>query len=166
MDAKEIAKALICIGGTKYHITNLKLNKLVYLAYAHNLHEGIKIFNDPIEAWPYGPVVHSVYDEYKRYGKEPIRYSENASNEAQFLVAEILNFYGEYSAFDLVDYLHRKNGAWKQTLHIGEVVISDERILCSKDGIFGDFDPKKTLTDAAKKGDERWAAVYKSLESK
>lgn len=166
MNAKEIAKALIWVGGSKYHITNLKLNKLVYLAYAHYLHNDVSLFEDEIEAWLYGPVVRSVYEAYKCYGKEPIQSSENASEDAQVIAKEILDFYGEYCAYDLVDYLHRKNGAWRQTLDHNEKKITDARILASQDGVFENFVPEKTLTDAAKKGDIRWAEVYKSLESK
>lgn len=54
-------------------ITPLKLIKLVYIAYGWVLALlGKKLFAEPIEAWRHGPVVPSVYHEFKYFGKEPI----------------------------------------------------------------------------------------------
>ncbi len=54
-------------------ITPMKLLKLVYIAYGWNLViNRQKLFNETIKAWEHGPVVPSLYHEYKNYGKNPI----------------------------------------------------------------------------------------------
>ena len=57
----------------KSPITNMKLLKLVYIGYgwvAATIEE--PLFTDPIEAWRHGPVVASLYHEFKHFGAEPI----------------------------------------------------------------------------------------------
>jgi uncharacterized phage-associated protein len=54
-------------------ITQLKLLKLVYLSYGWVLAVlKRKLFEEEIEAWEYGPVVPSLYHEFKRFGSRPI----------------------------------------------------------------------------------------------
>lgn len=54
-------------------VSPLKMQKLVYYAYSWNLvKNGEKLFQEPIEAWPNGPVVPSLYRQLKKYGSAPI----------------------------------------------------------------------------------------------
>lgn len=54
-------------------ISPLKMQKLVYYAYVWYLVvTKNKLFNEPIEAWPMGPVSPSLYSELKQYGSSPI----------------------------------------------------------------------------------------------
>jgi len=54
-------------------LTILKLIKLTYLAYGWIAAVlGRKLFDEPVEAWRYGPVVPSVYQEFKHWGARPI----------------------------------------------------------------------------------------------
>lgn len=54
-------------------ISPLKMQKLVYYAYVWYLvTTKNKLFNEPIEAWPMGPVAPSLYLELKNYGAAPI----------------------------------------------------------------------------------------------
>lgn len=54
-------------------LTPLKLLKLVYIAYGWVLAlTGKKLFDEPIQAWQHGPVVPSLYHEFKHFGKKPI----------------------------------------------------------------------------------------------
>lgn len=54
-------------------ITPLKLIKLVYIAYGWVLALlGRRLFEEPIEAWKHGPVVPSLYHEFKHYRGDPI----------------------------------------------------------------------------------------------
>lgn len=73
-DAPLIANAIIswC---NKYQkpIDNLKLQKLLYLVQGLSLAIiGERAFNEPIEAWRYGPVVRSVYQQAKIYRDQQI----------------------------------------------------------------------------------------------
>ena len=54
-------------------ITNMKLVKLTYFSYAwHYALYKEKLFSELVEAWDYGPVVPSIYHEFKRFGKSTI----------------------------------------------------------------------------------------------
>jgi uncharacterized phage-associated protein len=54
-------------------ITPMKLVKLVYFGYAwYYAVFNKKLFSEKIEAWRYGPVVPSVYHEFKRFASKPI----------------------------------------------------------------------------------------------
>jgi len=54
-------------------VTPLQAHKLVYLAYGEILAEtGQQLFEEPIEAWKFGPVVPDLYHALKRYGSGPI----------------------------------------------------------------------------------------------
>lgn len=58
-----------------YDISNLKLQKVLYLIQAYFListRNGRPCFDDEIEAWDFGPVVPSVYREFKQYGSANI----------------------------------------------------------------------------------------------
>ena len=70
-------------------LTNLKLNKILYYAQGHYLKNyGKPLFEDAIEAWQHGPVVHSVYHSYKCFNNQPIteyneeKYSKNYQRNA------------------------------------------------------------------------------------
>lgn len=55
-------------------IDQMKLQKLVYYAHAWHLAiMGEALFEDDIEAWPWGPVVRNIYIEFKGFGSSPIR---------------------------------------------------------------------------------------------
>lgn len=54
-------------------IDQMKLQKLLYYAQAWHLAiKGQPLFDDDIEAWPWGPVVRSIYGRTKVFGRLPI----------------------------------------------------------------------------------------------
>lgn len=54
-------------------LTQLKLMKLVYIAYGWYLAiTGEKLFIENIQAWKHGPVIPSLYHEFKHFGSQPI----------------------------------------------------------------------------------------------
>lgn len=54
-------------------LSPLKLIKLVYIAYGWVLAlTNQRLFEEPIEAWQHGPVIPSIYHEFKHYRSEPI----------------------------------------------------------------------------------------------
>jgi uncharacterized phage-associated protein len=101
---------------SKSKITNLKVQKLLYYAqgwYLANF-KGQRLFEDPIEAWKYGPAVRSVYREFSKYGAGDI--DINVTDEEinkidpdtkKFLDA-LWNVYGKLSAGDLVLATHQE----------------------------------------------------------
>ena len=69
--ASEVAAYLLEIQSDEAAITPLKLQKLLYYAQGYALALfGQRLFPERIEAWPNGPVVPPVYEEFKRHGRE------------------------------------------------------------------------------------------------
>ncbi len=112
--------------------THLQLEKLVYMCYAEYLcATGKRLFEDYIYAFKYGPVVKSVYDEYKGYkeiddvssdrdisietGKMPARsrilFAEDGASKIVYIDAT-LEKYGGYTASELVTFTHVPGGPW------------------------------------------------------
>ncbi len=74
-DALAVANSIIEISQkNKSEITHLKLQKLTYFSHGWYLvlTEGIPLIYEPILAWKYGPVIKSIYDEFKLFGDRPI----------------------------------------------------------------------------------------------
>ena len=127
-------------------ITPLKLIKLVYIAYGWNLvlnKDRSKLFEERIEAWKYGPVIPSVYHEFKKFGKKPIPQNEYASildmktwkldsvpmvDNDDVEVLNILsaewNNYKYKNGEDLISITHDLDGAWDKAYNNGEGVNS------------------------------------------
>lgn len=135
--ASDIAKVLIkkaeCTSCGEEFITNMKLQKMLYYQQGFHLaYFGTPLFEEEIEAWMYGPVVPSVYDEYKNNGRNGIQLGfelefefENKKEEALF--NEVFKVYGVYSALGLMNMTHSES-PWKST-KIGEGnVISKDKI--------------------------------------
>lgn len=128
----DVAKYIL----TKVECTQLKLQKLVYLCFADYLCEtDKKLFTDKIYAFKYGPVVDSIYKEYKKYGykeieSEEIKMEMDSSLElparSRILFAEdgtekiisidrTLKKYGMLTAAQLVELTHRVKAPWNMT---------------------------------------------------
>jgi uncharacterized phage-associated protein len=134
--------------------TPLKLQKLIY--FAHGWHLALKgkpLIDDVVQAWDYGPVVQSVYHEFKQFGKSPIpsfafattvdldnegdlrivtpRIPRDDGDTQKFLirVAEVL---GKFSGLQLSASTHKEGTPWADTVQSNPgrkyVVIPDERI--------------------------------------
>ncbi|WP_415354634.1 Panacea domain-containing protein [Leptolyngbya sp. FACHB-1624] len=71
----DVAEYFICLANnTGSFVSNLKLQKLVYYAQAWHLAlNGEPLFDEDFEAWVHGPVIPSLYHEFKRFGWSPIR---------------------------------------------------------------------------------------------
>jgi len=128
--ALDVAKYFISksdpeIGDT---LSNLKLQKLLYLAQGFNLAIYDKVlFPEHIEAWAHGPVVPTIYHEFKCYGSDAIpiqQFDLNLiSHESKQLLDEIWEVFGQFSAWKLRDISH-EHDPWKNTAQ--ECIISPE----------------------------------------
>ncbi|MDO8684912.1 MAG: DUF4065 domain-containing protein [Armatimonadota bacterium] len=113
-------------------ITNLKLQKLVYYAQGVYLAAyGELLFSEPIEAWAHGPVVPSLYHDYKKYGTRAIPRPTQLdlsrfSAEVQQVLDEVYNVFGQFSAWKLRNMTHEES-PWKDTPP--NCVISEESLL-------------------------------------
>lgn len=102
---EEIANYFIERGiGERKEVTPMKLQKLLYYAYGwyYTVFEK-KLFDAPIFAWNYGPVVESIYHDVKRYGNTPI--SEPISKFANELASVRFEPSNANLATDLLTYI-------------------------------------------------------------
>ncbi len=120
--------------GKSNEISVLKLIKLCYIAQGFSLAVLDRpIFNDDrIEAWRYGPVVPSIYHEFKHFKKESITEKSKfltLNNDFDFIeetpeltdendkkiVQIVWNMYGKFSPGELVDLTHKNGTPWDLT---------------------------------------------------
>lgn len=170
MKAIDIANAIIISHADNSYLTNMKLNKLVYFAYAEALQNGEKLFNDRIEAWTYGPVIPNIYKAFANNKKG--RISSNCvsntqlSREALDIANHIWDKYGFMTAVDIMNFSHRSDGAWKAVYKPGiyGLLINDEDIINSLDG---KEDPvhEGTFAKAIEESSKRWSNVLNMLSN-
>jgi uncharacterized phage-associated protein len=111
-------------------ITNLKLQKLLYYAQGASLAlNKYPLFNDPLLKWTYGPVVRSVYNEYKIYGASGIN-SPIADTMAleidiidEALLVGVYAKYDKHSAEELSNRTHSES-PWQDTDGNGEISLN------------------------------------------
>jgi uncharacterized phage-associated protein len=106
-------------------ITNMKLQKLLYYAQGASLAiNGQPLFDNPILAWPHGPVVESVYRRYKEYGSnginaeppEPIALNDGT----QSVLEQVYDVFGQYTAWKLREMTHEE-APWATTSRGGVI---------------------------------------------
>ncbi|RFU60735.1 Panacea domain-containing protein [Peribacillus glennii] len=110
----------------RLELSNLKLQKLLYYSQGYHLAmtNGEPLFDEPIEAWKYGPVVKEIYHKYKKYGDLDIQGIFNWPNiklkENQMKILGIVwAKFGEYNAGTLVDMTHSET-PWLNAWHFSE----------------------------------------------
>ncbi len=127
-------------------LTNMKLVKLMYIAQGLSL----SILNRPIfkddkiEAWKYGPVVPSIYHEFKHYKSKPItsksivldggnwdNLSEpSLTNEDDKKIVKLTwKLYKDMTPLDLVDLTHRAGTPWSLTYQFGKNMTIDNKLI-------------------------------------
>lgn len=78
-------------------LNNLKLQKILYFLQAQSLVEtGVPLFKEPLQKWKYGPVVPSVYHEYKKRGASNLSCSDIGPILREPLENEEPNFFDIY----------------------------------------------------------------------
>ncbi|MGD0960413.1 MAG: type II toxin-antitoxin system antitoxin SocA domain-containing protein [Methylomonas sp.] len=110
-------------------ISPMKLQKLVY--YAHGWYLGLfdnPLIDEAIEAWKYGPVIQSIYHEFKRFGSSDITVfgtefdcdagdfiepRPEGDELARTLINKIWSEYGCYTAAALSSMTHVSGGPWE-----------------------------------------------------
>ena len=111
-------------------ISNLKLQKLLYYAQGCTLAiTGNALFDDNIVAWKHGPVVESIYHEYKSFEGGSITNVDTAfdsmSNEIMEILESVYQMFGQFSAWKLRNMTHEET-PWKTTAK--NSVIDTEKI--------------------------------------
>lgn len=115
-------------------LTPMKLQKLLYFAQSWCLaREQESLIDDVFCRWQYGPVIPSLYHDFKEYGANPItalgsRLVEREDKLVKVtpyigqddfvswsLVDEIIKVYGEYTGAQLSAITLEKDSAWSRT---------------------------------------------------
>lgn len=107
-------------------LSPMKLQKLLYLTYARALHkhgdEGL-LFSEQFEKWQYGPVLRSVYDEFKCFSAQPIDKYHRDCNGNIIIVGdghekfydcfkETWDKFGHNTGIRLSEITHQEESAW------------------------------------------------------
>lgn len=98
-------------------LTNLKIQKMLYCA--QGMHLSLyrqPLFNELIEAWEHGPVIPTLYNEFKEFKNRPIPPIENFNlsnldNKEKFL-DKAYTKYGAYNASQLYKLTHFVFSPW------------------------------------------------------
>lgn len=148
-DARGIANFILDYAdGSETPVTVMKLLKLIFLAHAAYLEKTEKpLIGNTIRAWKYGPVIQSVYDNFKNHDDKPItsRATQldvmNGTREiAKYELDEqsretlirVFNQFSRLTAFELSRLTHQEGWAWDKVWNSDEIVpgmvISNEQI--------------------------------------
>lgn len=127
--ADTIAEWFIAWAGAEdADLSNLKLQKLLYYAQGHYLAQtGEPLFRETMQAWSHGPVVPSVYRQYKSFGSGDVRpvhefdWDQVDDETTQFLI-QVWNTYGGYGAWKLRNMTHNER-PWVEHFRPGEMFI-------------------------------------------
>lgn len=108
-------------------LSNLKVQKLVYYAQGFHLAltNGQKLFQEPILAWEHGPVVESLYYQYREHGSNEIPQPESVdinlfTQEQIEILNEVFEVYGQFSAWKLRNMTHSES-PWTTTTKNQEI---------------------------------------------
>ena len=128
--AKSIANFFLDVAKSKGElISPMKLQKLVY--YAHGWYAGYTgqpLINEAVEAWQYGPVIPSLYHDFKQFGSGGItckatEFDGVAFREAplpedptiQTFLQNVWLSYGQFTGLRLSELTHAIEGPWDKT---------------------------------------------------
>lgn len=110
---------------TGVEVATMKAIKLVYIS--HGWHLGLyesSLINEAVQAWKYGPVVESVYQEFKDYGNNNITklyetttdkgltVTPIVENETIEFLNKIWEVYKNYDGLELSTLTHQKGTPW------------------------------------------------------
>lgn len=135
IDSLDVAAYVTKTCAQKNLFINLtKLQKLMYCVYgAFLVAFEARICDEHPKAWQYGPVFPKVYNLTKKHQFDLIdallRKNEivemQLNNEQINLISEVVDFFGQYNAKQLVDWSHHPNGAWSQST-VGGTILYNE----------------------------------------
>lgn len=133
--AKSVANYFLDIVATsKETITPMKIQKLVYMAHGWSLAlVGSPLINEQVEAWQFGPVIPTLYHEFKPYGSGAIKRKatnhtlnglkfetetpsiSNDDEQTKALLDKVWEVYGHYTAYQLSNMTHQDGTPWHIT---------------------------------------------------
>ena len=144
-DANNIADYVLVYGDKhNYFLSNLKLQKLLYMIQAYFLIVKDKpCFFNPIEAWDFGSVVPEVYSCYKFFGSTTIpapKYKNfDITKKDKKLINEVVDEFKEYTSVDLMKLIHNQT-PYQEAFKNKTVISIDSlrRFFCDEEGVEDD----------------------------
>ena len=141
-NARTLAKSmLVKADSLGLSLTNLKLQKLLYLAHGLALAKYDRPLVDEVEfsAWKYGPVLESLYHDLKVFGSSSIKAdspfiagwdSVPEGSTEDGVIGSILKQFGEKSAGTLIEITHKTDGPWHEVYDAStpSITIDDQKI--------------------------------------
>ncbi len=134
--AKAVANEFLELARKGEPISPMKLQKLVY--YAHGWYMGFTkdpLIDEQVECWKHGPVVNSLFHEFKEFGSDHITRlakrlvmkqgkglaatTPRVPKDAEFphtIVSWVWGAYGPYSAVKLSNMTHLPGGPWDRVM--------------------------------------------------
>jgi uncharacterized phage-associated protein len=114
----------------------MKLQKLLYFAHSRYLFStSTRLVVEPIQAWKYGPVVRTVYDEFRAFDHNPIQLDLAPDGPWSCVIADVeevlertWNAFGGYSGWYLAEITHEVGPHKLHYVPNRNVVIPDEEI--------------------------------------
>jgi uncharacterized phage-associated protein len=153
--AKAIANEFLTLAKNNgQELTPMKIQKLVYFAHGWFLAiTGRPLISENVQAWDYGPVIKSLYGDFREYGNSPISFpatefkmrdsrmtlfvplignsGDPGDREiASQVVRKVWDEYGGYTPARLSNATHAPDSPWNQVYKEGEknIPIPDESI--------------------------------------
>lgn len=112
-------------------LTPMQLLKLVYIAHGWNLAiSDAPLIKEDVQAWKFGPVIPSLYHEFKKFGAGNItgfaeefdfdtlefkKAVENFSEEETQLMDRVFQVYSRYDGLHLSNLTHATDTPWEKT---------------------------------------------------
>ncbi len=115
--------AKISAEAVDWSVTNLRLQKMLYIAHMYYLGKNSKpLIGDAFHAWAYGPVLPTLYHELKVFGAKNIQPSAfdhvsdvSDDSDERLHVFGMANFLREYETTNLIGITHRSGAAWSKS---------------------------------------------------
>ena len=117
-------------------ISNMSLQKLLFIANgAYLAKTGTPLVKESVEAWKHGPVIKSVYHEFKGYGNSeikqlPLLYSltppKTLDNVAEQAIEFALKIGQQLNAIQLSNWTHLPDSPWSKARNENKEVIPNE----------------------------------------
>ncbi len=139
--ANNIIKKAFC---ENIAITPMKLQKILYFLYRDYLKENnAPLFAERFMTWQYGPVLLSVYQEFKNFGASAINIpgringhallvDENKDIRFKKVFDSVWSKCKNLTAIELSRLTHSPNGAWDKAYQAGKPLLSDSDIANDK----------------------------------
>ena len=138
MTISSLSAARLACEIRNWELTNLELQKILYIAHVAHLGSLDRpLIEEPFEAWDFGPVIANLYHYIKGFGSNKIGNVFRSIHRPEINTTEhdyisgAVNATKSMSAWQLVEFTHKPNGAWIKCYVPGKrgQIISPESIL-------------------------------------